>query len=162
MARRIQYEIERIRIRLIDHAPKAYENGRFVPIFQDAAAAIAIAENLTGVDLKLLFYILSVLDESNGFTIIAAKVAELLLTTRQSINRSVKKLIAMKIICADEDNSKHSFKLGEYLLNPRIAYWGDTRTIDKTKLPIPVNNETGEILLLGALDNPDACDDYTW
>lgn len=161
MARKIQYDIERIRISFIDHTPKAYENGRFVPIFQDAAAAIAMAENLTGVDLKLMFLIISTLDERNSFKIIPTKVAERLNVTRQAISKSVKKLIDMKIICADE-NDPNNYKLGEYVLNPRIAFWGDTRSIDKTKLPIPVNNETGEILLLGALDSRDTPDDYTW
>lgn len=161
MSRKIEYDIERIRIRYIDHTPRAYENGRFVPIFQDAAALLAMAENLTGVDLKLMFHIISILDERNSFKITPTKVAERLHTTRQSINRSVNKLVNMKIICADEDDS-NNYKLGEFVLNPRIGFWGDTRSIDKTNLPVPVDHETGEILLLGALGSRDTPDDYTW
>lgn len=147
MGREIEYKIERISIRFVEHALKPYENGRFVPLFQDAAYAISICRSLHETDLRLLFYIFSSLDEKNRFSISPTKVSQRLQTTRQSINRSVKKLVQMKIICSDESSDSYIFRLGDYVLNPVIAFWGDTRLVDKKNLPIPVDIDTGELML---------------
>ena len=165
MGRKIEYEIERIKIRFVDHAPKAYENGRFAPFFFAAARALATAECMKGVDFKLLLFAISSLDENNHFTIAKTQVAGLIHCSRQAIGNSIKKLIGMKIFCADEDDN--GYRLGEFILNARIACWGNTRYIDLKSLPSPIDLDTGEILIPGSFERDnglmvDSPEDYTW
>lgn len=152
MGRKVEYEIERIRIRTIDHAPKAYGNGRYSPLFHAAAAGLAQCKDLKEVDLKVLLHCISILDEKNHFTISSTKVADKLHFSRQAISKSVRKLVAMRIFCADADCAKNSYSLDEFILNARIACWGDTRIIDLQSLPLPCNHETGELLISDVQD----------
>lgn len=142
--------IERIRITITD-GQKRNVNGTFVPFFQDAAISISGCPDLTGTDLQLIFYILGTLDENNVCSLPSSMVAERIGRTRQAVRKSIKKLIDQKYLCVDEHHP-NSYLVGEFLLNPRIAYRGNTRELDKSQLPQPIMRN-GLPLLIGGATN---------
>lgn len=132
-------EIEQIRI-IINDGRKRNVNGTFVPFFQDAALSISRCTDLTGTDLQLIYYILGTLDEKNACSLPSTQVAEQIGKTRQAVRKSIKHLIDLKYLCVDEDRP-HSYLASEYLLNPRIAYKGNTKDLVKTNLPLPITSK---------------------
>lgn len=113
-----------------------HKNGHFSPVFQAASTEIALSDNLTGTDYKLMFYILGSIDERNRCVLTSSTIAKRIKRTPQAIKKSINKLIDMKILCVDSE-APNAYKINDYLLNPRIAYKGNTKLLDMSGIPYP-------------------------
>ncbi len=136
----------------VQAAPKGlrYSNGLYVAAFLDALAAIAI--NIEqGATLRVLLFILSTVDHNNHVIVNCADIAKSLHINRATVHKSVKVLVKMNVLCQDR-----AYR-GNYtinIINPRVAYRGNTFTFFKNSLPEIVSATTGESLIPEAISFP--------
>jgi len=114
-----------------------YHNGAFIPVFQDAILAIARNDAIKSGTLRVLCFILGTVDEKNRFVVEIKDIALYLKISDDTVSRAIKQLIEMNIICRVEGARDRSrYVLSDKILNPRVAYKGNTRKLNKDNLPI--------------------------
>lgn len=118
-----------------------YHNGPFIPVFQDALRALASIE-LTGVNSRVLLYILGSVDEKNCISVDVSDIAESLKCSRQSVYNSLRTLEKMQIICHRGSSHGKEYELESKIVNPRLAYKGNTRKINCSAVPLLLEPET--------------------
>ena len=157
----LKFKITEIEIHYNDETciqASGYNNGRFIPSFRDAHLALAKSSDLAASDFKVIHYILSIVDENNAFRFDPQEAANLLSLDVKTVKRSIKKLAAMQFICIDKNN-KRRYLLGEYLLNPRVGFVGNTRKINKENLPNLISRDgtpmIPEAIISTVTDNDD-------
>lgn len=128
-----QINLTQINISVSDSRGKGYENGTFVAVFQDAILAISRQKAISGNVVKVLLFILSLVDANNHVIINKKEIAEALDCDASTVYKSIKVLEKMRIIGADANS--RGFTVAMNVINPRLAYHGNTRHLRKTYLP---------------------------
>ena len=122
---------------VLDPSQGVYQNGMFIPVFQDALMEVAKLTTLKGATLRVLLYILSCVDEKNNINVTMAEISSELGCSYSSVNRAITVLEDMNIICRHKgDRRGRKFELTTKLVNPRLAYRGNTRYLRKEGLPL--------------------------
>lgn len=125
-------------------------NGKYIAVFQDALYFLSKDLGLKGVVLRLLLYLLATVDNTNRVNVDAQYIASLLKCDPSSVYRAIRQLTKMNIICHDEHLSTKAFRLSREIINPRMAYWGNTLKLKKDILPELLNTQ-GESLIPGTV-----------
>jgi len=114
-----------------------YKNGPFIPVFQDALKAFACNEEVKPGTRRVLEYILGSVDENNCFSEELCDIATNLRCSEDTVERAIKQLVAMHIICKKAGARDRSiYELSDKNLNPRLAFKGNTKNLRKEILPI--------------------------
>lgn len=98
-----------------------YGAGPFVTLFQPYARLFAQDPSLKGADLRLLFYILSLIGKDNRFLLDRKTASEKLQMNESTISRSINKLIQRRIILKDESRNAYHLSMDRLALNNRVA-----------------------------------------
>lgn len=115
----------------------SYNNGHFIPVFQDAIRAIACNPDVKPGTLRILDYILGTVDENNCFYEELSDIANNLGCSEDTVERAIKQLVSMHVICKKEGARDRSlYELSDKILNPRFAFKGNTRKLRKDAMPI--------------------------
>lgn len=134
----------------------SYNNGRFIPVFQDAIRAIACNPSVKPGTRRVLDYIIGTVDENNCFYEELADIAINLGCSEDTVERAIKQLISMQVICKKEGARDRSlYELSDKILNPRIAFKGNTRKLRKEDMPILLEPGTSAPLIPLIFNNPD-------
>ena len=101
----------------------AWHNGAgpFVTLFRPYARLFAQDPSLKGADLRLLFYILSLIGKDNGFLLDRKTANEMIQMKENTISRSIKKLIQRRIILKDGTRNAYHLSMDRLALNNRVA-----------------------------------------
>ena len=110
-----------------------YNNGDFIPIFLDELFWLAV--KLCDTTLRVLVYLLSQTDKNNQVTIDIEDMMECLAIKKTSAYKSISTLKTMQILCKAKE-SKKKYKISLCVINPRLAYRGNTRKINKHLAPV--------------------------
>lgn len=132
-----------------------YTNGDFIPMFIDVLQGIAKDDKIKPTTLRVLLYILTIVDKNNDVHIDITDISEQLGLGKTSVYQAIGHLISMNILCHDPNHKtkrKGKFKLNLYVLNPRVAYRGNTRKINKYLAPVILSSD-GETPLLPSPKN---------
>ena len=119
-----------------------YANGDFIPLFVDVLQAIALDVSMSPTTLRVLLYILTIVDRNNYVNIDTQAIAYLLQIGKTSVYKAINQLVAMNVLCQDDTQEPYlrakkrgKFKLNLYVMNPRVGYRGNTRKINKNLAP---------------------------
>ena len=132
-----------------------YTNGDFIPMFIDVLQGIAKDDKMKPTTLRVLLYILTIVDKNNEVQIDITDISEQIGLGKTSVYKAVGHLITMNVLCHDPNHKtkrKGKFKLNLYVLNPRVAYRGNTRKINKYLAPVVLSSD-GETPLLPSPNN---------
>lgn len=121
---------------VLDTSPYGYHNGDFIPVFQDALYEVAKLPTLNGQTIRVLLLILSCVDDKNSINLTITEIANELGCSYSSVYRAIRDLETMNIICHKGDRRGRKYELTSKLVNPRLAYRGNTRKLKKDHLPI--------------------------
>lgn len=98
-----------------------YGAGPFVTLFQPYARLFAQDSSPKGADLRLLFYILSLIGKDNSFLLDRKTASEMLQMNESTISRSINKLIQRRIILKDGTRNAYHLSMDRLALNNRVA-----------------------------------------
>lgn len=98
-----------------------YGAWHFVTLFQPYARLFAQDPSLKEADLRLLFYILSLIGKDNGFQLDRKIANEMLQMNESTISRSINKLIQRRIILKGETRNAYHLSMDRLVLNNRVA-----------------------------------------
>ena len=114
----------------------SYNNGEFSVVFNKEFDAIACSKDITQTDLRVLIHMVTNMDRNNRITVTIDEVASSTHCSRSSIYRALNKLVNMQIICQKAGSSHEKlFELSSKLINPRLAFHGNSRKLKKHILP---------------------------
>ena len=121
---------------------KGYSNGHFLPVFQDAFCAIACNTQIKAGTIRILMYLLSIVDENNRIMGSTKTIAKHLGLSGDTVRRAISQLVSMQIICRISDTfHQNIYELTDKIINPRLAYKGNTRKLNKKSLPLLLSPE---------------------
>ena len=118
--------------------PKSgYFNGRFIPVFQDPLLAITCNKNVKPGTLRVLLYLISVVDDNNCISESVQSIANHLCISDDTVRRALTQLLQMQVICRKSDTGDRLdvYELTDKIMNPRLAYKGNTKLLNKAQLP---------------------------
>lgn len=146
-----------INIQNIVYADRSsYNNGHFIPVFQDAIRAIACNSSVKPGTRRVLDYILGTVDENNCFYEELSDIASNLGCSEDTVERAIKQLVSMHVICKKEGARDRSlYELSDKILNPRFAFKGNTRKLRKDDMPILLDPGAVVPLIPSLFDNQD-------
>ena len=149
--------LAQINIQNVVYADRSsYNNGHFIPVFQDAIRAIACNQSVKPGTRRVLDYILGTVDENNCFYEELVDIANNLGCSEDTVERAIKQLISMHVICKKEGARDRSlYELSDKILNPRIAFKGNTRKLRKNDMPILLAPGTSAPLIPSIFDDVD-------
>lgn len=149
--------LAQINIQNVVYADRSsYNNGHFIPVFQDAIRAIACNPFVKPGTLRVLDYILGTVDENNCFFQELADIASSIGCSEDTVERAIKQLVSMHVICKKEGARDRSlYELSDKILNPRLAFKGNTRKLRKDDMPVLLTPETVAPLIPSPHDNID-------
>ena len=149
--------LAQINIQKVVYADRSsYNNGHFIPVFQDAIRAIACNPDVKPGTRRVLDYILGTVDENNCFYEELADIANNLGCSEDTVERAIKQLVSMHIICKKEGARDRSlYELSDKILNPRFAFKGNTRKLRKDDMPILLEPGTSAPLIPSLFDSQD-------
>lgn len=103
--------------------PREVQESGFYTMFTIGTDYLSYDKDLTGVDYRVLFRLLSRIDFENWITVSQQTIAEELEIKREHVSRSIKKLLKKRII----EKRKHPSdkRRSMYRFNPTIAWKGD-------------------------------------
>ena len=111
-------------------------NGFYVLVFQSELDALIQNRDVTLSDLRVLFYLIAHVDNSNCITVTVKDISIELHLSHVSVYRALATLINMQLICerADRRNGR-KYELTTKLVNPRLAFWGTSTKLNKNATP---------------------------
>lgn len=152
----INNNLAQININAIVLDSGSYHNGHFIPVFQDAIIAIACDSSVKSGTLRVLFYILGKVDEHNNICLEVADIVNSLATSDDTVYRAIKQLTDMQVICRKAGARARSlYTLSDKILNPRVAYKGNTRKLKKDSLPLLLTPDGEHPLIPSDFPSPD-------
>ena len=134
---------------------EGYSNGEFIPMFIDVLQGLAKDSNMKPTTLRVLLFILTIVDKNNYVHIDINDITEQIGLGKTSVYKAIGSLITMNVLCHDPNRRskmKGKVKLNLYVLNPRVGYRGNTRKINKNLAPVIMNTD-GETPLLPSTKN---------
>lgn len=149
--------LAQINIQNVVYADRSsYNNGHFIPVFQDAIRAIACNSSVKPGTRRVLDYILGTVDENNCFYEELSDIASNLGCSEDTVERAIKQLVSMHVICKKEGARDRSlYELSDKILNPRFAFKGNTRKLRKDDMPILLDPGAEVPLIPSLFDNQD-------
>lgn len=137
-------------IQIITCPTNNYNNGPFVAVFQLELGAVAESKELKLNDLRVLLYMMACVDSTNCIITSVDIMSQRLDCARQSVYRALRKLEKMHLLCHHQtiDRGLHKYELSLSMINPRLAYHGNTRKLVKEVLPL-ITKEDGKTSLIG-------------
>ncbi len=109
-----------------------YKNGDFIPVFLEEL--YWLARRLNPLTLKVLIYLLSKIDKHNQVNVDVAELKDSLGIGSTTAYEAIADLKKMRILCrAGETTKKYKIKL--FVINPSLAFHGNTRKINKKLAP---------------------------
>lgn len=133
------YGTQIAQIQIITGHQSNYENGHFLAVFQLELAALAEGTDLKLTDYRILLMMMAYVDNYNCISISTKGIAARLGCAISTVYRTLQKLESMKIICLKSDTIDRDirkYELSQRLINPRLAYHGNTKHLRKNRLPL--------------------------
>ena len=124
-----------------------YNNGDFIPVFTQEYEAILSNEKITDKTARILGILICNVDSNNRITTSIRDVAKELKCNESTVYRALKILERMQIICHSGNKHGRKYELSTKLMNPRLAFYGNTRRLVKEQLPLLMTPD-GETPLL--------------
>lgn len=149
------YGTQIAQIQIFTGPQKNYENGPFLAVFQLELAALAESSDLKLNDFRILLLMMANVDNNNCITISTKGIAAKLVCAISTVYRTLQKLENMKIICLKSDTIDRDirkYELSQRLINPRLAYHGNTKRLRKNRLPLLTKPDGVTPLLEQALE----------
>lgn len=109
-----------------------YKNGDFIPVFLQEL--YWLARRLDPLTLKVLVYLLSKIDKYNQVNVDVSEIKEDLEIGNTKAYEAINELKTMRVLCKTEYSTR-KYKIKLYVLNPALAYHGNTRKINKRLAP---------------------------
>ena len=136
-------------IQIITCPTNSYNNGPFVAVFQVELGAVAESKELKLNDLRVLLFMMASVDSSNCIITSVEMISRRLDCATQSVYRALRKLEKMHILCHQKtiDRGINKYELTLNMINPRLAYHGNTRKLMKQCLPL-ITKEDGKTPLI--------------
>lgn len=136
-------------IQIITCPTNSYNNGPFVAVFQVELGAVAESKELKLNDFRVLLFMMASVDSSNCIITSVEMISRRLDCAPQSVYRALRKLEKMHILCHHRtiDRGINKYELLN-MINPRLAYHGNTRKLMKQCLPL-ITKEDGKTPLIG-------------
>lgn len=128
-----------------------YNNGDFIPVFTKEYEAILTNAPISDKTIRILGVLICNVDNNNRITSSAQEIAKKLNCNKSTVYRALNTLERMHIICHNGDKRGGKYELSTKLMNPRLAFYGNTRRLVKEQLPLILSSD-GETPLL-----PDVC-----
>lgn len=138
---------------LIINGNTNYKNGDFIPVFLEELYWLAIS--MDPITLQVLIYLLSKIDKFNQVIVDVYDIMYDLKIGKTKAYDAVAKLKNMRILCRT-DETKRKYKIKLYIINPCLAYHGNTRKINK-KLAPQLMGPNGKVPLI-----PNDFDESNW
>lgn len=113
-----------------------HNNGDFIPVFTREYEAILSNDKMTDKTARILGILICNVDNNNRITTSIQEIAEELKCNNSTVYRALKTLEEMQIICRSGDRHGGKYELSTKLMNPRLAFYGNTRKLIKDKLPL--------------------------
>lgn len=150
-------------IQIITCPTNTYNNGPFVAVFQVELGAVAMSKELKLNDHRVLELMISCVDNTNCIITSVDNISHQLDCAPQSVYRALRKLERMHILCHHKtiDRGIHKYELNLSMINPRLAYHGNTRKLVKQCLPLITKGDGKTPLISGEVPGviPDFVDD---
>ena len=125
-------------IQIVTSRCSSYENGTFLTVFQRELAALVETKEMKLNDYRILLLMMANVDNNNCITISIKGITSILDCNISSVYRTLQKLERMRIIClkgSTIDRDFRKYELSQRLINPRLAYFGNTLELRKHNLP---------------------------
>ena len=131
-------------IQIITCPTNNYNNGSFMAVFQVELGGLARSKELKLNDHRVLEFLVSCVDNYNCIVTSVDSISRELDCAPQSVYRALHKLEKMHILCHHKtiDRGIHKYELNLSMINPRLAYHGNTRKLEKKILPL-ITKEDG-------------------
>lgn len=116
---------------------EGYNNGPFIPIFQDALKVIACDKAVKPGTKTVLMYLLACVDEKNNICTQLQDIARDLNCSVDTVTRAIQQLITMQVLCRRNACGVRTQMYGftDKIINPRLAVKGNMRRLKKSPLP---------------------------
>ena len=132
------YGIQIAQIQIVTGRQNKYENGYYMAVFQRELAALVQDTDLKLNDYRILLLMMAYVDNNNCITISVKEITACLGCVKSTVYRTLQKLERMRIICLRSstiDKDFRKYELSQRLINPRLAYYGNTQQLRKHNLP---------------------------
>lgn len=136
---------------VIEDTIRGTHNGNFIPVFQAELEAFAAERNVPPETYRIFLFLLARVDSNNTINTSIQDMMLVLKLSRSCIYRSLNVLVTMKIICQLKNSKNRRFSFDEKIINPRLAFRGDTRRIKKGVLPLLMRYNGSEKLIPNSL-----------
>ena len=132
------YGTQIAQIKIVTGRQSRYENGFFLAVFQRELAALVQDTELKLNDYRILLLMMAYVDNNNCITISIKEITTCLGCASSTVYRTLRKLQKMRVICLKSstiDRDIRKYELSQRLINPRLAYHGNTLELLKDNLP---------------------------
>ena len=137
--------------------PNRYNNGYFMAVFCDAMKAIACNRKMAASAKDVLYYLVASADQDNHINVNTTLIASEMKLDRSTVHKALKTLTKMRLL--GRDAKTNSYRLSPNLINivnPRFAYYGNTKRLNKMILPELLSQDGKTPLIPGTIST------YSW
>lgn len=128
--------IAQLNIYVSDRVLPHVNNGYYTLVFQEELDAIVRNEKVSGSTFRVLGFLIAHVDNKNFITVSSKELAGALHYSPPTIYRALDSLIKMQLICKAPGRGGNRYELTSKLLNPRLAYYGNSQKLIKAGAPI--------------------------
>ena len=118
--------------KIVVNSNSNYKNGDFIPIFLQEL--YWLSRRLNPTTLQVLIYLISKIDKHNQVVVDIPDIMDELGIGSTKAYDAVRDLKTMRVLCRT-DETKRRYKIKLYIINPILAYRGNTRKINKKLAP---------------------------
>ena len=120
---------------------EGYNNGPFIPVFQDMLKEISCDTTMKPGTVRVLLYLISRVDEKNNICAQMQDIIKDLKCSSDTVSRAIQQLITMRILCKRNDCGCRTpkYEFTDKIINPRLAAKGNMRRLKKSGLPNILN-----------------------
>ena len=120
---------------IVINGKENYKNGNFIPLFIDTLFWLVTSSHVSNPALRVLLYLLSQIDKHNQVTVDVNELVGNLNMKRRTIYNAIRDLKGMRILCKTSNNDNRKYQIKLYIINPRLAFYGNTRKINRRLAP---------------------------
>lgn len=128
--------IAQLNVFVSDHAAPYMKNGYFTVVFQRELDAVVSNRNMSSSSFRVLGYLIAHVDNRNQITVTVKQIQKALKYSAPTIYRALDTLISMQLICRRGKGDGNRFELTSKLLNPRLAFYGNSQKLLKNNTPL--------------------------
>ena len=123
-----------------------YNNGAFVPVFLEDLYWLSVNSNIADKTIRLLIFLLAKIERDNQVRVEIADIIHETKMSRASAYRCIKQLISMRLLCRGTSKCTYQIQI-QHIISPRIAFYGNTRRINRGAVPELLDPKTHEPLI---------------